>query len=102
MGTVQPQTQTVTNGGNVLPPKPNNYMVLAIVTTVCCCLPFGIVGIVKASKVNSLYALQQYAAAQAASEEAKKWSLIGIGCGAVVSIIYLLVYGFAAIEALNQ
>ena len=35
-----------------MPPKPDNNMVLAIACTVCCCLPFGIVGIIKASKVK--------------------------------------------------
>lgn len=34
-------------------PKPNNNLALAIFTTVCCCLPFGIVAIIKASKVDS-------------------------------------------------
>lgn len=38
-----------------MPPKPDNNLVLAIICTICCCLPLGIVGIVKASKVNGLY-----------------------------------------------
>ena len=46
-----------------MPPKPDNNMVLAIACTVCCCLPFGIVGIIKASKVNGLYLTKQYEAA---------------------------------------
>jgi len=33
--------------------KINNYLVLAIVVTVLCCLPFGIVGIVYAAQVNA-------------------------------------------------
>lgn len=38
--------------------KPNNYMVLAIFTTVCCCLPLGIVAILKANSVDSLYTMK--------------------------------------------
>ena len=42
-----------------MPPKPDNNLVLAIICTICCCLPLGIVGIVKASKVNGLYYAEQ-------------------------------------------
>lgn len=35
----------------------------------------------------------KYEAANLAAQEAKKWSLIGIGIGLVINIIYLLVYG---------
>ena len=51
---------------NTTPIKPNNYMALAIFTTICCCLPLGIVAIVKASKVNEYFALQQYELSQKA------------------------------------
>ena len=47
--------------------KPNNHMALAILTTICCCLPLGIVAIVKASSVDSLYVAKQYTAAMAAA-----------------------------------
>ena len=68
--------------------KPENNMVLAIITTVCCCLPIGIYAIFRASKVNSLYLAQQYDEAQKAADDAKKWSFIGIGVGLVVNIIW--------------
>ena len=35
-------------------PPPKDYTVLAILVTVCCCLPFGIVGIIKALDVSYL------------------------------------------------
>ena len=53
-----PQHNNVGNNGsfnNQMLPKPDNNLVLAIFTTICCCLPFGIVAIVKASSVNTLY-----------------------------------------------
>ena len=71
--------------------KPENTLVLAIFTTVCCCLPIGIYAIIRASKVNSLYAAQQYEEAQKAADDAKKWSLIGIGVGFVVNVIWGIV-----------
>lgn len=58
--------------------KPNNNMALAIFTTICCCLPLGIVAIIKANNVDSLYAMKQYDAAIMAANESKKWSYIGI------------------------
>lgn len=78
---------------NATPIKPNNYMALAIFTTICCCLPLGIVAIVKASKVNEYFALHQYDLSQKAADEAKKWSVIGIVIGLICQIIYLVAFG---------
>ena len=80
----------------------NNNLIMAIFTTICCCLPFGIVGIIKATKVDSYYNTGQYQAAQAAANDAKKWSLIGIVVGLVVQIIYLAFYGFAILGNLTE
>lgn len=90
------------NLGGQLPPKPDNNLVLAIVTTVCCCLPFGIVAIIKAAKVNGLYLAQQYEAAVKAASDAKKWSLIGIGVGLLVQILYAVAYCFMGLGAALQ
>lgn len=83
-GQAQPQFQQQFNA------KPNNNLILAIFTTICCCLPFGIVGIVYAAKVNSLYSMGQYQAAAEAANNAKKWSLIGIGIGLAFDVIYFI------------
>lgn len=77
------------------PPMPSSNLVMAILTTIFCCLPFGIVGILKAAKVNSLYLTGQYEAAIKASQDAKKWSMIGIICGAIGIVLYL-VFAFSA------
>lgn len=73
--------------------KPNNNMALAIFTTICCCLPLGIVAIIKANSVDSLYAMKQYAEANMAANDAKKWSIIGIVSSLVVCIVYILFFG---------
>lgn len=77
-----------------MPPRPDNHLVLAILTTLCCCLPLGIVAIVKAAKVNGLYIAGQYEAAELYAADARKWSYIGIGIGFVVNTIYFLVNFF--------
>ncbi|MDT5015472.1 MAG: hypothetical protein QOD39_1632 [Mycobacterium sp.] len=65
-----------------------------ILVTVLCCLPFGIVSIINASKVSGLWAQGQYAEAQKASDDAKKWAIWGAIAGVVVGILYAI-FAFA-------
>jgi RsiW-degrading membrane proteinase PrsW (M82 family) len=72
--------------------EPDNYLVWAILSTVLCCLPFGIVSIVYSTKVSGLWASGQYGEAQAAANNAKKWAIISAIVGAVVAVISLILY----------
>lgn len=79
--------------------KPDNYLVWAILSTVFCCLPLGIVAIVKASKVDALWAQGLQEEAVEAANDAKKWSIIGAVAGVlgvVLYVVFCLVLGFAA------
>ncbi len=78
------------SGFNNPGPPPNNNLVWAILTTILCCLPFGIVSIVKANQVNTLWAQGQPAAAQEAANAAKKWAIIAAIVGVVVAILYFV------------
>lgn len=80
---------------------PKTWMAESILVTVFCCLPFGIAGIVFASKVSSLYAAGNYEAALQASKDVGKWTKIGFIVGLVVIVLYLLVYGAAFFSMLN-
>lgn len=71
-------------------PAPNNNLVWAILTTVFCCLPLGVVAIVKAAQVNSLWAQGQQDAARKAADDAKKWSIWAAVAGVVVAILYVI------------
>ena len=75
--------------------KPDSNLVWAILTTIFCCLPFGIVSIVYASKVDSLWAQGNYQGAQDASNKAKTWAIWAAVIGVVVLVIYLIMV-FAA------
>ncbi len=78
---------------------PNNNLVLAIITTVLCCLPLGVWGIVKAAEVNGKWERGDFAGAQASAALAKKVSLIGIGVGVVgiaLYVIFIVVLGVNA------
>jgi Interferon-induced transmembrane protein len=74
--------------------EPENYLVWAILCTVLCCLPLGIVSIVYSTKVSGLWAQGRYAEAQAAAESAKKWAIIGAIVGAVVYVIVAVLWFF--------
>lgn len=80
---------------------PKTWMVESILVTLFCCLPFGIAGIVFASKVSSLYAAGNYEASLQASKDAGKWTKIGFIVGLVVGVIYLIVNGAVFFAALG-
>ena len=69
---------------------PAAYLALSIIVTVLCCLPFGIVGIIKSSNVSKEYAAGNYAEAKDASKQAKTWSIIGLCCGLFWIILYII------------
>src|ERR1700753_1579424 len=77
-------------GGMMPPPRPKNWLVESILVTIFCCLPFGIVGIVYSSSVNSKYDMGDYAGALAQSQQAGKWTKIGFWIGLAVCILYAL------------
>lgn len=68
-----------------------NYLVPSILTTICCCVPFGIVAIVYASQVNSKLAAGDYSGALEASGKAKLWCWLSFGAGLVVSLVVILI-----------
>ena len=82
-------------------PKPNNNMVMAILCTVCCCLPFGIYAIIKASKVNGFHMAGMYNEAVISANEAKTWSTIGIVTRCMDQIVYMAVYFFVLDAAID-
>jgi hypothetical protein len=78
------------------PPKPNNHLVWAILTTVLCCLPFGIPAIIFASQVDGKYASGDYQGAEESSRKAKTWSLVAGITGGVGILLYIVLVGFVA------
>ena len=81
------------------PTTVNNNMVKAIITTLCCCLPLGIVSIIKAAEVNKKVASGDIDGAQISAAAANKWANIGLITALVGWIIYLFavfVFGVGA------
>lgn len=67
---------------------PETNLVWAILCTCLCCLPLGIVAIIKATSVEKLWGQERYEEAKRASEDAKKYSM----WGAIISAIGLTLY----------
>lgn len=73
---------------------PETNLVWAILCTAMCCLPLGIVAIIKATSVEKLWAEGRYEEAEKASSDAKKFALIGAVGAAVLVALYMLFYVF--------
>ena len=89
----QPQQQIVP------PTPPKNWLIEAILVTLFCCLPFGVVGIVFASQVNSKFSIGDYAGAQRASADAGRWVKISfwVGLGFIALwLVSVFLFGMTA------
>ncbi|GAA1481237.1 hypothetical protein GCM10009624_16770 [Gordonia sinesedis] len=82
-------------------PEPDNNLVWAILCTVLCCLPLGIVSIVKSTQVSKLWAQGDYAGAQKAADEAKKWAIWGAVIGVVVLVLIVIFYAVLGIAVFS-
>jgi Interferon-induced transmembrane protein len=71
-------------------PPPNNYLVPAILATIFCCLPFGIVAIVFAAQVNGKYQAGDVAGAQESAQRARTFTFVSVGLGLIVLVLYLV------------
>lgn len=76
--------------GGIPSGPPDSNLVWAILTTVLCCLPLGIVAIVKATQVSGLWAQGRYPEAQKASQDARKFAIWSAVAGVVVAIVYAI------------
>lgn len=74
------------------PPMPDNHLVWAILSTCMCCLPFGVVSIVYAAQVESLYWKGRYEEAFDKANKARKWAIASAGAAATVWMIYALFF----------
>ena len=95
---VEVRTNNPQPSGGEVPERPFSWLAPAIVATVLCCMPFGIVSIVYATKVESRYNMGDYAGAKSAADTAKTWFWwsFGIGAFAVLGWFILMLAGAAA------
>lgn len=71
---------------------PNSYMALAILMTIFCCLPFGIVACIKSANVSDCLAAGDYEGAERNSRSALTWVWVSL-LGGVAFYIGLFILG---------
>lgn len=76
-----------------------SHLVGAILVTLFCCLPLGIVSIVYAARVSGLVAAGDMAAAKEASEKASKWMWLAFWLGLAAIVLSALFNVVAALFA---
>ena len=67
---------------------PKNWLIESILVTLLCCLPFGIVGIIFATKVDTLWSTGQYDAAEQASRDGRELEA-GAGAGLDRGVVHV-------------
>ncbi|MBD7923660.1 CD225/dispanin family protein [Xanthomonas sp. CFBP 8703] len=75
---------------NTTAPQVSNNLVWAILSTLFCCLPLGIVSIVFAAQVNTKLAAGDVAGARESADKAKKWAIYSVIAWVVLVVLYLI------------
>lgn len=79
-------------------PPPNNYLAWAILATLFCCVPFGVVSIVFAAQVDSKWAAGDFQGAMDSSRKARTWAISSAAVGAAAAIIFLVIFALFAAQ----
>lgn len=77
---------------------PRSYLLFAVLVTVFCFWPTGIVALVNALRVGYLWKAQEHDKSRQASRRARNWGLVSLGIGVVVIVLVVL---WASITYLN-
>ena len=75
---------------------PNN-LIWAILSTLFCCLPLGIVSIVYATQVDGLRAAGDLAGARIAADKARFWALISAVSMPALLVLWFMLFGGLAV-----
>ncbi len=81
---------------NTTPAYVPNHLVWAILTTLFCCLPLGIVSIVHAAQVNGKTGRWRRIGCAGSFEKAKKWAIwsaVGWVIAVILYVIFFVVVG---------
>jgi len=73
-------------------PPPPNYLVWAILSTILCFLPLGVVSIVYSTQVNSKWAMGDWAGAQDASKKAKSFAIWSAVAAVIIGVLVVIFF----------
>ncbi|ESQ77672.1 hypothetical protein ABAC402_00660 [Asticcacaulis sp. AC402] len=79
-----------------------NHLVWSILATLLCCLPFGIVAIIKSVSVDKFKSLGDAAGAKRAANEAKNWVIASVVSCVVIVVLYILFVVIIGVAASNS
>jgi hypothetical protein len=79
-----------------------NYLLPAILVTVCCCLPAGIASVVFAAQANARRELGDVAGGWDAAGKAKLWAWVGFGLSILFYGGYAALFGIGILAELAQ
>lgn len=88
---------------SALPPPPGRYeyvpnnLVWAILTTLFCCLPLGIVSIVHAARVDGKRAAGDIAGARESARKASVWAWCSALVGPTLILLWFFLFGGLAV-----
>ena len=71
------------------------------IISIFCCWPLAIFAIINATQVESKWAMGDAAGAQEAANKARTFSMISIGFGVVVAILYVIIAVVAGASILS-
>ena len=97
----QNQNYNQQNNFNGMPQEPVNwvpYLILSIISTLCCCLPFGVVGIVFSAKINSAMLAGNLEEAQNNAKMARIWIIVSFAIGLLTWLIYMVLIVTGAVS----
>lgn len=102
-----PMSESVTpNPAQPPAPKPpesgGTYLALSILTTLFCCLPFGIPAIVFASQIDGKLKSGDIEGATKSARMAKIWIITSAASGFAFLVIYLLIFAAAGMTAFTE
>ncbi len=81
--------------------EPKTNLVLAVLSTFFCCVPFGIVSMIYALKVDSYWNAGRYQKAYEASNAAKNWALASIMVYVIGIVAYLFLLLLGVVTSAN-
>lgn len=70
--------------------KPSSNLALAVIVTVLCCIPFGIISIIYASKVDSAWTVGRHEEARMYSRKARNWAIWGAALTLLFYVVYII------------
>ena len=89
-----------TSGGGTIPPGTvPNHLVGAVLSTICCCMPFGVAAIIFAAQVNGKLAAGDIEGARDSSKKAATFMWISFSVGILTNLLAFAIQLLPAVAA---